>query len=75
MKIESKDKLNFSNCDEKETKVINVQKSLFGSDLWFTGLGMSINELRYSKDPILLKGELYRYKPGLELNYISDGDK
>ena len=71
VKIESKNKLNFSNCDEKETKVIHLQKSLFGTDLWFTGLGMSINELWDPKDPILLEGELYRYKPGLELNYIS----
>jgi hypothetical protein len=31
-------------AEEKE-QVVKIQRFLFGTDLWFTGLGMDINEL------------------------------
>mmetsp|Transcript_6987 Transcript_6987/g.6168 ORF Transcript_6987/g.6168 Transcript_6987/m.6168 type:complete len:136 (+) Transcript_6987:353-760(+) len=39
-------KPNFRNyCFQKDDKVIQIQRYLFGTDLWFTGLGMSIHQL------------------------------
>ena len=68
-------RLNFTNCtkeeEEEEEKPIQIQRYLFGTDLWFTGLGMGINELCDPKDEIIKEGELYRYKPGLDRVYIS----
>lgn len=64
-------KLNFTNCTKDEEKVVQIQRYLFSTDLWFTGLGMSIHELCDPKDPIIIEGELYKYKPGLDRVYIS----
>lgn len=47
-----------------------MEKYLFGTDLWFTGLGMTLSELCDPKDPVVFEGELYKYKPGLDLAYI-----
>lgn len=67
-------KLNFSNCDNElpeKVKIVKIQRYLFSTDLWFTGLGMTLQELCDPKDPVILQGELYRYKPGLDRVYIS----
>lgn len=55
--------------DDKE-EVVKIQRFLFGTDLWFTGLGMGIAELCDPSDEVLMEGELYRYKPGLDQVYI-----
>lgn len=69
-------KLNFSNCtlemvEEEDEKVIQIERYLFGTDLWFSGLGMNINQLWDPNDQIIKEGELLRYKPGLDRVFIS----
>lgn len=65
--------LNFNNIEATkiEDKLVQIQRYLFGTDLWFTGLGMNIHELCDPKDKIIKEGELYRYKPGIDRVYIS----
>ncbi|CAI2366415.1 unnamed protein product [Moneuplotes crassus] len=46
-------------------------RNFFGTDLWFTWLGMSLAQLCDPKDPIVKEGKLYRYKPGLNDTYIT----
>jgi len=31
--------------EEEDEKVIQIERYLFGTDLWFSGLGMNINQL------------------------------
>lgn len=64
--------LNFNNIEATkiEDKLVQIQRYLFGTDLWFTGLGMNIHELCDPKDKIIKEGELYRYKPGIDRVYI-----
>jgi len=53
----------------KDERVIQIQRYLFGTDMWFTGLGMTIQQLCDPKDQVIKEGELYRYKPGINTVY------
>jgi hypothetical protein len=65
-------KLDLHKIDDPYNKEVSIQiqRYLFGTDLWYTGLGMNIHELCDSKDKIIKEGELYRYKPGLDRVYF-----
>lgn len=38
-------KLDFANMTKVDEKVIRIQRYMFGTDMWFTGLGMNLGDL------------------------------
>lgn len=52
-------------------KSVHINMSLLQSDLWFTGFGVSLQELCDPADKVLLEGELHKYKPGIDTMYIT----
>jgi hypothetical protein len=50
---------------------ITINFNLLQTDIWYTSFGMSVKDMCNPYDKILLEGELYKYKPGIDTMYIT----
>jgi len=48
-----------------------VDMSILETDLWYTGFGMSLRQMCDPREKIIIEGELYKYKPGIDTMYIT----
>ncbi|CAI2361468.1 unnamed protein product [Moneuplotes crassus] len=56
---------------QKEKEPININILLLQTERWFTGFGMTLSQLCNPHEKILIEGELYKYKPGIDKMYIA----
>ena len=50
---------------------ISIDCKLLQTDLWFTAFGKTLKQMWNPHERILVEGELYKYKPGIDTMYIT----
>ena len=56
---------------QRQKQAVTVNVDILNTDLWYTGFGMTLKQLWNPSDKILLEGQLYKYKPGIDTMYIT----